>query len=168
MTVSVRAASLPCPEPFGKGEGIALRQPIALEEVTGIEAGIERFAILVFRDHRTDPQQITIRRKFGKLEHAMYGIRAILSPCRLFHFSLCTLRTNLKRLPQGAERTRQARTRQCGSEVEDISDFDHCNHVPARTDPGCLVRLGRCGSSSSISQHCDEWRADVRHPHGHR
>ena len=49
--------------------GIDITQPLAREDVAAIEAGLDRHAVLVFREQRlTDEQQLAFSRNFGELE----------------------------------------------------------------------------------------------------
>ena len=53
----------------GEVEGRRLHGPLAPEEVAAVEAGMDRYAVLVFRDQDlTDAQQIAFTRHFGELE----------------------------------------------------------------------------------------------------
>jgi len=67
MTISIR----PLEGSFaGEVSGIDITRPIRSEEVAAIEAGIDRHAVLVFRDQAlTDEQQIGFTLNFGTLEH---------------------------------------------------------------------------------------------------
>jgi alpha-ketoglutarate-dependent 2,4-dichlorophenoxyacetate dioxygenase len=58
----------------GEVSGIDVARPLAREEVAAIEAGMDRYAVLVFRDQRiTDEQQMAFSRHFGSLEDARGG-----------------------------------------------------------------------------------------------
>jgi alpha-ketoglutarate-dependent 2,4-dichlorophenoxyacetate dioxygenase len=49
--------------------GIDLTQPISADDVAAIDAGMDEYAVLVFRDQKvTDAQQLTFTRHFGELE----------------------------------------------------------------------------------------------------
>jgi alpha-ketoglutarate-dependent 2,4-dichlorophenoxyacetate dioxygenase len=142
MTVSIRPTDPARPDFFGEVEAIDLRQPATSEEVMAIEAGMDRFAVLVFRDQRIDDaQQIAFSQNFGRLEQATRGARAVLSPRRIIRFSIDAMRANLKRLRRGAERTGATKKPRCRSEIEDISNLDRYNQVRARTDPARLASL---------------------------
>src|SRR5262249_51899071 len=53
----------------GEVAGIDCAKPLSPDEVAAIEAGMDRYAVLVFRDqHLTDEQQIVFTRHFGALE----------------------------------------------------------------------------------------------------
>jgi alpha-ketoglutarate-dependent 2,4-dichlorophenoxyacetate dioxygenase len=54
--------------------GIDVAAPLSPEEVAAVEAGMDRHAVLVFRDQRiTDEQQMAFSRHFGALEDARGG-----------------------------------------------------------------------------------------------
>jgi alpha-ketoglutarate-dependent 2,4-dichlorophenoxyacetate dioxygenase len=56
----------------GEVSGIGCRRPLEPAEVAAIEAGMDRFAVLVFRDQPlSDAEQIAFTRHFGELEN--YG-----------------------------------------------------------------------------------------------
>src|SRR5690242_12423040 len=66
MSVSIRPLH---PVFVGEVAGIDCRRPLSLEEVAAIEAGMDRYAVLVFRDQRvTDDEQLAFTRRFGELE----------------------------------------------------------------------------------------------------
>jgi len=68
----------------GEVSGIDLTGPIATADVAAIEAGMDRHAVLVFRDQRfTDDQQRAFTRNFGALEQAPGGHVAKLNERRL-------------------------------------------------------------------------------------
>src|SRR5262245_20245024 len=53
----------------GEVSGIDTTQPVTPEDVAAIEAGMDRYAVLVFRDQRLgDEQQMAFSRNFGELE----------------------------------------------------------------------------------------------------
>jgi alpha-ketoglutarate-dependent 2,4-dichlorophenoxyacetate dioxygenase len=71
MSVSIRQIH---PVFMGEVSGIDLARPLAREEVAAVEAGMDRYAVLVFRDQRvTDEQQMVFSRNFGALEDARGG-----------------------------------------------------------------------------------------------
>ncbi|MEJ0016187.1 MAG: TauD/TfdA family dioxygenase [Acetobacteraceae bacterium] len=54
----------------GEVSGVDITQPIVRADAAAIEAGMDRCAVLVFRDqHLTDEQQIAFTLNFGELEH---------------------------------------------------------------------------------------------------
>jgi alpha-ketoglutarate-dependent 2,4-dichlorophenoxyacetate dioxygenase len=58
----------------GEVSGVDITRPLSREEVAAIEAGMDRYAVLVFRDQRiTDEQQMAFSRNFGALEDARGG-----------------------------------------------------------------------------------------------
>ena len=66
MTISISALH---PVFAGEVSGIDTTQPLSHDDVAAIEAGMDRYAVLVFRDQRlTDEQQLAFSRSFGALE----------------------------------------------------------------------------------------------------
>ena len=58
----------------GEVSGIDIAKPLSADEVAAIEAGMDRYAVLVFRDQKiTDEQQMAFSRNFGALEDARGG-----------------------------------------------------------------------------------------------
>jgi alpha-ketoglutarate-dependent 2,4-dichlorophenoxyacetate dioxygenase len=58
----------------GEVSGVDITRPLSREEVAAIEGGMDRYAVLVFRDQRiTDEQQMAFSRNFGALEDARGG-----------------------------------------------------------------------------------------------
>ena len=71
MTLSIQPADPEHPDFFGEASGIDLSQPIARDAVAAIEAGMDRFAALVFHDQPIDDeQQLAFTRSLGPLEMA--------------------------------------------------------------------------------------------------
>lgn len=71
MTVSIRQIH---PVFVGEVSGVDLRQPLSKDEVAAIEAGMDRYAVLVFRNQDiTDDQQMAFTRNFGEIENAQGG-----------------------------------------------------------------------------------------------
>jgi alpha-ketoglutarate-dependent 2,4-dichlorophenoxyacetate dioxygenase len=69
MTVSIRQIG-PCFA--GEVDGVDLTQPLSREEVAAIEAGMDKYAVLVFHGQNiTDDQQIAFSNNFGKIEPAV-------------------------------------------------------------------------------------------------
>jgi alpha-ketoglutarate-dependent 2,4-dichlorophenoxyacetate dioxygenase len=55
----------------GEVSGVDLRQAAVADEVAAIEAGMDRYAVLVFHDQDiTDEQQIAFARNFGEIENS--------------------------------------------------------------------------------------------------
>ncbi len=113
MPLSIRAADPAAhPDFFGDVTGVDLRAPLAAADVAAIAAGMDRFAVLRFRDQPIDDaQQLAFARHFGPLELATGDIA------------------------QGAER-------RLSMEVNDISNLDRSNQVMARDDRKRLFGLG--------------------------
>ena len=59
---------------FGEVSGVDLRQPLTPREAAEIEAGMDKYAVLLFRDQDiTDEQQLGFARNFGERENARGG-----------------------------------------------------------------------------------------------
>jgi alpha-ketoglutarate-dependent 2,4-dichlorophenoxyacetate dioxygenase len=112
MSLSIQPADPARPGFVGEVTGIDVRQPTGPKEVAAIEAGMDRFAVLVFRNQPLDDdQQIVFSRHFGALEQATGDIQAIDQ-------------------------------RRLSMEVNDISNLDRHNQVLARDDRRRLFSLG--------------------------
>ena len=71
MSVSIRPIH---PVFAGEVAGIDISQRLAADDVAAIEAGMDRYAVLVFRDQAlTDDQQLAFSRNFGELEVTLAG-----------------------------------------------------------------------------------------------
>jgi len=71
MAVSVRQIH---PVFVGEASGIDIAKPLSPDEVSAIDAGMDRYAVLVFHDQKiTDEQQMAFSRNFGALEDARGG-----------------------------------------------------------------------------------------------
>ena len=71
MSVSIRQIH---PVFVGEVSGVDITQPLTRDDVAAIEAGMDRYAVLVFRDQRlTDEQQMVFSLNFGALEDARGG-----------------------------------------------------------------------------------------------
>jgi alpha-ketoglutarate-dependent 2,4-dichlorophenoxyacetate dioxygenase len=71
MTVSIRQMH---PVFVGEVSGVEIARPLSRDEVAAIEAGMDRYAVLVFPDQQvTDEQQMAFSRHFGALEDARGG-----------------------------------------------------------------------------------------------
>ena len=113
MTLSVEASD-PASHPhfFGLVKGLDLRQPITPADVDAIVRGMDRFAVLLFRDQRIDDdQQIAFSRNFGDLEFATGDAH-------------------------------QEPNRRLKMEVNDVSNLDETNQKLARDDKRLLLNLG--------------------------
>jgi alpha-ketoglutarate-dependent 2,4-dichlorophenoxyacetate dioxygenase len=66
MPVTIRQLT---PVFAGEVSGIVCARPLAPDEVAAVEAGMDKYAVLVFRDQDlTDAQQLAFTRHFGELE----------------------------------------------------------------------------------------------------
>jgi len=73
MKFSIQSADPASPDFAARVTGVDLRQPLRPEEIAQIEAGMDRFAVLVFPDQNiTNEQQIAFTRSFGELEPAYF------------------------------------------------------------------------------------------------
>ena len=71
MTIAIRQIH---PVFVGDVSGVDLTRPLAPDEVSAIEAGMDRYAVLVFHDQKiTDAQQMAFSENFGRLEDARGG-----------------------------------------------------------------------------------------------
>jgi alpha-ketoglutarate-dependent 2,4-dichlorophenoxyacetate dioxygenase len=71
MTISIRQIH---PVFVGDVSGVGLSRPLTRDEVAAIEAGMDRYAVLVFHDQKvTDEQQMAFSKNFGALEEARGG-----------------------------------------------------------------------------------------------
>ena len=67
MSLSIRPLH---PVFVGEVAGIDCRKPLSADEVAAIEGGMDRYAVLVFRDQRlSDDEQLAFTRHFGELEN---------------------------------------------------------------------------------------------------
>jgi alpha-ketoglutarate-dependent 2,4-dichlorophenoxyacetate dioxygenase len=58
----------------GEVSGVDVTRPLTPDEVAALEAGMDRYAVLVFHDQRlTDEQQMAFSRNFGAIEDARGG-----------------------------------------------------------------------------------------------
>jgi len=71
MNISIRQVH---PVFVGEVSGVDVTRPLSREEVAAIEAGMDRYAVLVLRDQKvTDEQQMAFSLHFGALEDARGG-----------------------------------------------------------------------------------------------
>jgi alpha-ketoglutarate-dependent 2,4-dichlorophenoxyacetate dioxygenase len=71
MSVSIRQMH---PVFAGEVAGVDVGTPLSREQVAAVEAGMDRYAVLVFHDQKiTDEQQMAFSRNFGALEDARGG-----------------------------------------------------------------------------------------------
>src|SRR6266850_8426886 len=58
----------------GEVSGVDLTRPLSKADVAAVEAGMDRYAVLVFRDQNiTDDQQMAFTKNFGEIENAKGG-----------------------------------------------------------------------------------------------
>lgn len=58
----------------GEVSGVDLREPLSRTDIEAIEAGMDRYAVLIFHHQRlTDEQQVAFSRSFGEIELAIGG-----------------------------------------------------------------------------------------------
>jgi alpha-ketoglutarate-dependent 2,4-dichlorophenoxyacetate dioxygenase len=71
MSLSIRQIH---PVFVGEVSGIDIARPLSSDEVAAIEAGMDRYAVLVFHDQKiTDEEQMVFSRNFGPLEDGRGG-----------------------------------------------------------------------------------------------
>jgi alpha-ketoglutarate-dependent 2,4-dichlorophenoxyacetate dioxygenase len=71
MTLAIRPIH---PVFVGEVSGLDLTRPLSRDEVAAIEAGMDRYAVLVFHDQAIDDeQQIAFTRNFGEIENSAGG-----------------------------------------------------------------------------------------------
>jgi len=71
MTLAIRQVH---PVFVGEVSGVDLTKPLARDEVAALEAGMDRYAVLVYHDQKiTDEQQMAFSVNFGPLEDARGG-----------------------------------------------------------------------------------------------
>src|SRR6202046_5176541 len=71
MTVTIRQLH---PLFFGEVSGVDLRKPLTRQEAVDIEAGMDKYAVLLFRDQDiTDEQQLAFALNFGERENRRGG-----------------------------------------------------------------------------------------------
>ena len=97
----------------GEVSGIDLSKPITPEQARQIEAGMDRYGVLIFHDQRiTDEQQMDFSRHFGELEVSSQGEMS------------------------------RPEERRLAMEMADVSNLDEHNQVRARDDAKRLSSLG--------------------------
>ena len=110
MTLAIRDLT---PGFVGEVSGIDITAPLDPGQVAALEAGMDRYAVLVFHDqHLTDEQQMAFTRNFGAIEDARGGN---------------ITRPEQQRLPKG---------------MNDVSNLGKDNRPLARDDRRRLFNLG--------------------------
>jgi len=110
MSVTIRQLH---PVFMGEVAGVDLRKPLTPDEVVAIEAGMDRYAVLVFHDQNiSDEQQVAFSRNFGQIELAIGG--------------------NITK----------ANERRISVELADISNLDPDNKIFERDDRRRMFNLG--------------------------
>ena len=80
MSLSIRQIH---PVFVGEVSGLDIARPLSPDDVAAIDAGMDRYAVLVFHDQKiTDEQQMAFSRQLGPLENARGGGQ---SPSRRRH-----------------------------------------------------------------------------------
>jgi alpha-ketoglutarate-dependent 2,4-dichlorophenoxyacetate dioxygenase len=98
----------------GEVSGIDLTRPLSREQATAIDAGMDRFGVLVFHDQQfDDATQMAFSRNFGELE-----------------------------VSSGAEMSKTEDRRLARMEMADISNLDRDGHLRAASDRMRLTSLG--------------------------
>lgn len=73
MAITIAPVDPARPDFAGTVTGVDLRRPLSSEEVSRIEAGMDRHAVLVFAGQElTDDEQVAFTRNFGPLEDAYF------------------------------------------------------------------------------------------------
>ncbi|HEX2942400.1 MAG TPA: TauD/TfdA family dioxygenase [Rhodopila sp.] len=102
------------PDFVAEAAGIDVSAPLAADQVAAIEAGMDRYAVLVFRDQKlTDEQQCAFSRNFGELEATLI-----------------------------AQMSNPAERRLKPVEMGDISNLDAAGRLRARDDSRRMYALG--------------------------
>jgi alpha-ketoglutarate-dependent 2,4-dichlorophenoxyacetate dioxygenase len=110
MSVTIRQLH---PLFVGEVDGVDLRQPLSPADAAAIDAGMNKYAVLVFHGQDiTDQQQVAFSRNFGTIELAVGG--------------------NITKRDE----------RRIGIELADISNLDPDNNIFARGDRRRMFNLG--------------------------
>ena len=110
MSITIRQIH---PVFVGEVDGVDLRKPLTPDEAATIEAGMDRFAVLVFHDQRlSDSEQVAFSRNFGEIEPAIGG------------------------------NVTKPHERRLSTDLADISNLDKENKVMARDDRRRMFNLG--------------------------
>ena len=110
MALSIRQIH---PVFVGEVSGVDLTKPLSRDDVAAIDAGMDKYAVLVFHDQKlTDEQQMAFTLNFGEIENAVGNN---------------ITKQNERRLPVG---------------MNDVSNLDQNNKPLARDDRRRMFNLG--------------------------
>jgi alpha-ketoglutarate-dependent 2,4-dichlorophenoxyacetate dioxygenase len=113
MTVTIRQLGKHF---FGEVSGVDLRQPLTPQEASDIEAGMDKYAVLLFRDQDiTDEQQLAFALNFGEREN-----------------------------PRGGNVVKPHESRLASTGLNDVSNLDRDGKPLARDSRAHLFNLGNC------------------------
>src|SRR5438105_1254805 len=113
MAVSIRQIH---PVFVGEVSGLDLRRPLSRDEAAAIEAGMDRYAVLVFHDQNiTDEQQIAFTRNFGEIENSAGG--SVTRPDQKRLNPLMNDVSNLNELNQPLDRDDRRRLFKLGNQL---------------------------------------------------
>ena len=118
MAISIRQIH---PVFVGEVSGVDLRRPLSQDEVAAIEAGMDRYAVLVFHDQNiTDEQQIAFTRNFGEIENSAGGNVTRPEQKRLSHLMNDVSNLGEDHRPLGRDDLRVS-VQQCGFADRDLA-----------------------------------------------
>jgi alpha-ketoglutarate-dependent 2,4-dichlorophenoxyacetate dioxygenase len=113
MTVTIRQLGKHF---FGEVSGVDLRQPLTPQEASDVEAGMDKYAVLLFRDQDiTDEQQLAFALNFGEREN-----------------------------PRGGNVVKPHESRLASTGLNDVSNLDRNGKPLARDSRAHLFNLGNC------------------------
>jgi alpha-ketoglutarate-dependent 2,4-dichlorophenoxyacetate dioxygenase len=112
MTLSIRAITEKNPDFAGAVSGIDIARGVSPAEAAAIEAGMDKYAVLVFHDQQiTDAQQYAFSQNFGPMETASGDLG-------------------------------MPKDRRLGMDINDISNLDKAGNILARDNRRRLLSLG--------------------------
>ncbi len=113
MTVTIRQLGKHF---FGEVSGVDLRQPLTPQEASDVEAGMDKYAVLLFRDQDiTDEQQLAFALNFGEREN-----------------------------PRGGNVVKPHESRLASTGLNDVSNLDRDGKPLPRDSRAHLFNLGNC------------------------
>src|SRR5947207_5337714 len=113
MAISIRQLH---PHFFGEVSGVDLRKPLSRQEAIEIEAGMDKYAVLLFRDQEvTDDQQLAFALNFGEREN-----------------------------PRGGNIVKPQESRLASTGLNDVSNLDRDGKPLPRDSRAHLFNLGNC------------------------